>query len=452
MTETVQQSTNGGEPPATRLVAAMVATLAMTFWTTLPAEGQGLLRRLQARRAARLQSQQRPPSNPNLANPNLANPNTAPRTRLRQTPAPSTQSVATPANRQFTPPSPTANRPATADRSRLAAPNPPNPDRTFRSPLERRPTDDLIGRGDSILQRSQRPATGRDAPTAAPATMGIDVVQPPGGGIVVDGFQPQSAAAKSGIQPGDRIVAIEGYRITSIGDAANVIRRGRPGQIVNVMINRQGTNQSVRIPLVAARTNPPATGNDSTANNSLGENSPANGATLGIAARDIDGVRGAAVTSVDPTSPAAGSIRVGDRLVAINGRLVVDAAALQTELARQSGGPSVRPILVRLIRDDQVLQTRVDPNATVDPRPTAQSAGGDLAGSNPDGRPPSAAGALGSMLGGLFGGGNKTPSPPDAPLPEPRRDPPPPNTVVPLADDDLSLGDAEPLNLPPPRR
>lgn len=51
-----------------------------------------------------------------------------------------------------------------------------------------------------------------------------------------------SAAHKAGLQPGDRLVSLEGIHVTNMADLMLALGEHKPGQKVKIDIERQGKN------------------------------------------------------------------------------------------------------------------------------------------------------------------------------------------------------------------
>jgi membrane-associated protease RseP (regulator of RpoE activity) len=115
--------------------------------------------------------------------------------------------------------------------------------------------------------------------------------------------------------------------------------------------------------------------------------------------KDIDGQRGALVTAVEPGTPAAASgLQTGDRIVAMDGRLLVDSLALKQALAQRQSESAVE---LRMVREGKLLSAKIS---------QSQTGSKSLATDNPssgDQQQKSALGGVGALLGGLLGGKGK---------------------------------------------
>jgi putative serine protease PepD len=68
-------------------------------------------------------------------------------------------------------------------------------------------------------------------------------------GAVVAEVSSSSAAADAGIQRGDVIVEIAGTKVDSVEDVASAVRKHRPGDEIDVVIVRDGSQQTVKVTL-----------------------------------------------------------------------------------------------------------------------------------------------------------------------------------------------------------
>ncbi|TWU48792.1 serine endoprotease [Rubripirellula tenax] len=117
---------------------------------------------------------------------------------------------------------------------------------------------------------------------------------------------------------------------------------------------------------------------------------------FGVTAVDADLIRGAVITEVVPKSPAdRAGLQVDDRVVSINGRLLMDSESLMRQMDSRASDIDVA---IQWVRGSKLLAADVHFNS---PK-TAQVADANGAGE--------ASSGLSSILGGLFGSKNKEPS------------------------------------------
>lgn len=70
---------------------------------------------------------------------------------------------------------------------------------------------------------------------------GIGIAEP-----VINTVAEESAAAKAGLQPGDRILAINGEEVERFSDIGGIVRL-YPGADINVLVERDGVRESVNV-------------------------------------------------------------------------------------------------------------------------------------------------------------------------------------------------------------
>ena len=141
--------------------------------------------------------------------------------------------------------------------------------------------------------------------------------------------------------------------------------------------------------------------------------------TIGLRYTNVPGQRGALVTGVQENSIAANSgLKTGDRIVAIDGRLLVSAEALQQSLGQRSDN---KRIGIRMVRDGKLLSTNIDPAA----KPTVtDSLATDINAPAPSAENRSVLGGVGALFGELL---------------NPKRKSKPATGIA--SDDEMALGD-----------
>lgn len=81
--------------------------------------------------------------------------------------------------------------------------------------------------------------------------IGISLLQK-SGAIVIDTVDEEGPAARAGIEPGDRIVAVEGKKITDRTSIIRIIKMKKPGDTLILQLDRRGNNHTVKV-LVAKK-------------------------------------------------------------------------------------------------------------------------------------------------------------------------------------------------------
>jgi S1-C subfamily serine protease len=67
------------------------------------------------------------------------------------------------------------------------------------------------------------------------------------GGILLDGTSSGSPAEKAGLKAGDRILSIGGVRMEDLRSMVDVLRARQPGDTVEVVYQRLGTMEKVKV-------------------------------------------------------------------------------------------------------------------------------------------------------------------------------------------------------------
>jgi membrane-associated protease RseP (regulator of RpoE activity) len=219
------------------------------------------------------------------------------------------------------------------------------------------------------------------------------------GGLQVLGFRSESQARQAGLELGDVIVSIGGVQVGAPASLVPAQPRSRVGQPVEMQIIRGGQFYRVQVPVIGVvdeqepgsplsqdtgltqdtqdmRSNRTAEAGDSLAESqqldsrsSRALSKPpvdsASGPTLarprsslGVDARDAKPKRGVEVVVVrERTAGAIGGLKPGDRIVSLEGRLVLDLNGLIRELAMSQPGDEVP---FGIVRGDSMLELTVE--------------------------------------------------------------------------------------------
>jgi serine protease Do len=152
-------------------------------------------------------------------------------------------------------------------------------------------------------------------------------------GAIVAQVTPNSPAARAGLQNGDVIQQLNGKKLTNGSDLQLAIAGTTPGTKVQLGILRNGHNQNIDLTVGEYNAKDQVASNDSDDNNGA----PQQG-KLGLAMSDVtpdirqqlnlpDNIKGAAIQSVRPGSPAEDAgLQPGDVIVQVN-RKNVDSAS-----------------------------------------------------------------------------------------------------------------------------
>ena len=169
-------------------------------------------------------------------------------------------------------------------------------------------------------------------------------------GAVVSQVQPQSAAAKAGVEDGDVITALDGEPITGSSQLRNAIGQKQPGTAVRLALLRDGRQRSVTVTLDPLPASATASSDRSQQDDMLA------GMTLNPIPRDhpnFGKVRGVYVSGVAVGSKAeAAGIQEGD-IIMTAGRTPVNTVAELTQVLRNRRQGT--PLLLLVRRDDGVL-------------------------------------------------------------------------------------------------
>ena len=150
-------------------------------------------------------------------------------------------------------------------------------------------------------------------------------------GALVDDAQPDTPAAKAGIQAGDVITAVNGTAVKDSRDLARHISAMTPGTSVKLDILRKGEAKTIDVSLATMPNQKQANAGEQENNSGVPH--------LGLSVAPADEVAGAGskglvVTNVDPDGTAAEhGVKSGDVILEVGGKTVGSAGELRAALA-----------------------------------------------------------------------------------------------------------------------
>ncbi len=185
---------------------------------------------------------------------------------------------------------------------------------------------------------------------------------PPKGALVAS-VEPDSPAAKAGVQPGDVILSVNGETISNPRDLAVDVSAVAPGSYATLKVLRDGKTQAITAKLTDLPDQTATTGGGA------GDNTP----DIGLALQEITPdmrqqlnlplhQKGAVITAVEPGSPAdQAGIQQGDVLVGIGTRPVDGPAQAAKEIkqALHDSGDG-HSLALRIMRNGETAFVAID--------------------------------------------------------------------------------------------
>jgi serine protease Do len=169
-------------------------------------------------------------------------------------------------------------------------------------------------------------------------------------GALVASVQPDSPAAKAGLQQGDVVIAAGGEPIRTPRDLARIVADARPGTRLDMNLARDGKERTLPVTVGAPQ--------EQTASLEAPEEGVDSGPKVGLALAPLtaqarsqlgldSSAKGAVVASVEPGSPAAESgLRRGDVIVKVGDRSVDGPRSVAAELRAARKDRRAVPVLV----------------------------------------------------------------------------------------------------------
>lgn len=165
-----------------------------------------------------------------------------------------------------------------------------------------------------------------------PAYLGV-VLQQVKDRFTVETIEPESPAAKAGLQEGDILLSLDGQPISGIDQFGNLIRSRAPGDVVALQVLR-GSTQAVAKAKLSATSRPMSLTQAMTR------------ASIGV--RTVDDPQGAKIETVLASSPAEKSgLKAGDIIVRVDSVPVTSPTNINEVLSKKKDGESVALIIKR---------------------------------------------------------------------------------------------------------
>ena len=155
-------------------------------------------------------------------------------------------------------------------------------------------------------------------------------------GALVDQAEPDTPAAKAGIQPGDVITAVNGKAIKDSRTLAREISAMTPESSVKLDILRKGEAKTITVTLATMPNQPQKQANADEPHNGSARGVPHLGLSVAPAS-DVAGAgsSGVVVTAIDPDGPAAEhGLQSGDVILNVGGTNIETAADLRNALSQ----------------------------------------------------------------------------------------------------------------------
>jgi len=172
----------------------------------------------------------------------------------------------------------------------------------------------------------------------------------PRGALVAD-VNPETPAAKAGIQRGDIIVDFNGHAIKEMHELPRIVAATPPGTSATMKFLRQGKEKTVTVTVGELKP-------EQLAQAAGGEEDEGDKASLGMAVQDLNPAlaqrlriretSGVVVTQVLPGSPAAeAGIQPRDLIEEVDGKVVQNTKDLNAAISKAKSGSAVRLLLKR---------------------------------------------------------------------------------------------------------
>jgi S1-C subfamily serine protease len=202
---------------------------------------------------------------------------------------------------------------------------------------------------DAATREVVSPRAGRAGQTGY---LGVSLLRDDQGRLVVEEVQPESPAAKAGVEKGDVLTHVDGEAVKSPEKFRESLQMRGPGESVKLALVRRG--QPVESKATLSATSRPRTANTQRA-------------YLGIVLGEAKEGQGVRIDQVAPESPAAvAGFKTGDQIFQIEGVDFTNAAKLAEILLEKKPGDDFE-VTVRRAGADVVLRRRPGTGTNHDP-------------------------------------------------------------------------------------
>jgi Do/DeqQ family serine protease len=223
------------------------------------------------------------------------------------------------------------------------------------------PSNDVKDALFQILERG-RPTRGflglqmRDLDATVRSVIGYEGEE----GAAILGVSPGSPAQAAGLQPWDVIRSLNDEKIHSSTQLFSRIQRTRVGEVITLNVWRKGEELQVKATIAESGESGASTQSAADPAGHGGRQDPEEILkALGIEVRDLSvperlhGYRGVVVTGVADAGAAAGRLRVGDLIIAVNNARITGVSEFFLRLAASAAAGNTD---LYLIRDEQALK------------------------------------------------------------------------------------------------
>ncbi len=178
-------------------------------------------------------------------------------------------------------------------------------------------------------------------------------------GALVAGVEPDSPAARAGLQPRDVILGVNGTKVGSPKELAIAIAGVVPGSHASLKIIRNGAAESLDVTVTTLAADQGAAG--------VGDNGEGGSGGLGVNLSPItpqlrqqlnlaDSARGAIITEIKPGSPAeSAGLQAGDLITGVGDKAVSTPAEAARAIRAAIAANPAQAVVLRILRNGQPL-------------------------------------------------------------------------------------------------